>query len=345
MDDLEIAITNIVTKRITEPPEYEMAIRNAFKVKRKKIKFQKIMKLVPVFCCVIIFTSGLVYAKDIKNWVTSLFINSTEAIDIAVENGYVQNVDMDFTYDKDIGIKVDKLVLDDLNLDISYIVETQIEDVKSVCLNDFSIINDNEKIIYKSELKEVETINELPIYNTAEINNNAIKLNNELFLNSLLFGLKPQLEKFKKMYFDVKSLNVTYVNDKTETIEGNWRFDVIISDEMLKNTNTIYTLAENNKYAKNCTGTLSSTGMIIKLDLISPVNFEEVMVNITPNICELFCIELNSQKYIPEYIEGGNGENQLIIHYNNISKYIENTDIIEIYLELYNSKIILKKID
>ena len=73
---------------------------------------------------------------------------------------------MDYTYDKDIGIKVNSLILDDLNLDISFNFETKKENIKSIRFNDFVIINENEKIIYQSEFKSVKNDEELPLYNS-----------------------------------------------------------------------------------------------------------------------------------------------------------------------------------
>lgn len=72
-----------------------------------------------------VLSTGVVFAKDINNYFSNLFNNSNKAIDVAVENGYVQQIDTGYTYDKDIGIKVENLVLDDLNLDISFNFETK----------------------------------------------------------------------------------------------------------------------------------------------------------------------------------------------------------------------------
>ena len=76
----------------------------------KRLKFQnnlkKLSRVAVIFITVGILTTGVVFAKDIVNFVTSLFTNSTPAIDTAVENGYVQNIDMDYVYSNDIGVKV-----------------------------------------------------------------------------------------------------------------------------------------------------------------------------------------------------------------------------------------------
>ncbi len=111
------------------------------KAMNKKVNF-KIKKGIGIAACFAILFSGIVYAKDIENYFKKIFNNSTEAIDKAVENGYVQQENMDYTYDKEIGIKVDNLVLDDLNLDISFNFETKKENIKSIRFND-SGVNSN----------------------------------------------------------------------------------------------------------------------------------------------------------------------------------------------------------
>ena len=91
-------------------------IHNTLKNKKKQEYYNKFLRKVATIIITIgIVSTSVVFADDIINFITSLFINSTEAIDIAVENGYVQNIDMEYVYDNDIGIKVDNLILDDTN--------------------------------------------------------------------------------------------------------------------------------------------------------------------------------------------------------------------------------------
>lgn len=113
--------------------------------KQNKLKYA----LTTVFCSIILVT-GVVFAKDIENYIRSLFNNSNEAIDAAVENGYIQHVDTDYAYDNDIGIKVDNLILDELNLDISFIFESQKENIKSIRLEDFTITTETDKVVFRS---------------------------------------------------------------------------------------------------------------------------------------------------------------------------------------------------
>ena len=81
------------------------------KVIQKK-KSYKYMKYAMAACICLMFSTGIVFAKDIESYIKKIFNNSTEAIDSAVEEGYVQEIKDDFTYDNGFGIKIDNILLD-----------------------------------------------------------------------------------------------------------------------------------------------------------------------------------------------------------------------------------------
>lgn len=320
---LKIAISKI------EEEENAMSKNNNLKIK----------KGIGMVACLIILFSGIVYAKDIEQFIKSLFINSTEAIDLAVENGYVQQNQMNYVYDNGIGIKVDNLVLDDLNLDISFNFETEIDDIKLIRFNDFVIKTDNEKIVYQSEFKYAETPEELPLYNSVTWMNEPIKVTDTVFTDSILLGLRQEKEELKKLYFDVKSLNITYTDDRSEQLEGSWKFDIAINEEMRKSINIEYVLSGSNEYVENCTGILFPTGMIVNVNFTSLVRLDEITVDVVKSLY----LNNDDNKYLPEYMERDYDNNGIILHYNNIGTFSHNIDTLELNLELYDTSIILKK--
>jgi len=318
------------------------------KAMNKKVNF-KIKKGIGIAACFAILFSGIVYAKDIENYFKKIFNNSTEAIDKAVENGYVQQENMDYTYDKEIGIKVDNLVLDDLNLDISFNFETKKENIKSIRFNDFIITNDNDKVVFRSEFKSAETLDELPLYNSVNWANEPIKLTDTTFTDSILFGLRPEKENFKELYFDVKSVQITYIDDTREILDGTWKFDVTISNEMKNRTNITYTLWEENEYIKSATATLSPTGMFIELKLKEPIDYDSMFEKarsgeITENEMYNFILKYNNKTFMPGLKTGGVARNSegtidTTIEYENISSFNEKFDEFEVYIVSFDSTI------
>ena len=241
--------------KLKEELEYMIAISKMKEESDITMKNSKniIKKGIGIVACFVVLFSGIVYAKDIENYLKRIFNNTTEAIDKAVENGYIQQENMDYTYDKDIGIKVNSLILDD-----------------------FVIINENEKIIYQSEFKSVKNDEELPLYNSLTWMNEPIKLTDTTYADSILFGLIPEKEEFKELYFHIKSLQIIYEDDTQEIIEGNWKFDLTINEEMRHSANITYSLLEENDYVKSATATLSPTGMFIELKLKEVIDYDNM---------------------------------------------------------------------
>ena len=291
--------------------------------------------------CLIIMFSGIVYAKDIERIIRNIFTNSTEAIDVAVENGYIQENISEYTYDKEVGIKVDSLILDDLNLDVAFDFETELENVKSIRLNDF-IIKTNDKILYESNVTYVENLNELPLYKTISWINEPVKINSTTYKDSIIFGLKESSKEITNLYFYICSLDITYEDDQIEVLEGNWEFEVEIDENMRKTINYIYILSSKNEYVKSCI----ATGMVIEIefyqvfDIVKYIEDNKSSLNDTA----LFYIKYNNELLLPSWIEAGDLDgDKFIIHYDNIGMFFDNIDIIEMYLLPFEEIIKLDK--
>lgn len=339
-NELDNLIKTIYSKKISEPPEFEMAIRNAFKNKKQLFIKQKVMRLATIICSFVVMISGIVYAKDIEKYFKSLFTNTTESIDNAVENGYFQTVDMDFVYDSDIGIKVDNLILDDLNLDISFCFRINDENINSIRFKEFIITNDNGKKIYENETEKVDSIEDVSLFTSLTWENKPVKITNTTFTDSILFGLNQEKESFNKLYFDVKSLSLTYIDNKTEVIDGNWKFSVTLNDEMKKNDNIYYTLLEKNEYVESCTGTLSATGMTIELYLNSYLDEE-----LRDSLDDMLILKNNNKTFSFDICREDviDSKTRFILTYNNIGKFMRSNDRFEVYIKPYNTTIILSE--
>lgn len=310
---------------------------------KKKILINK--KIGLVACAFLIFTTG-VFAKDIENYIKKIFNNSTEAINSAVENGYVQNEDMDYVYDKDIGIKVDNLVLDNLNLDISFNFETKKGNVKSIRFDTFNIKTESGKIVYNSEFEYVENPDELPIYNSLTWNNAPEKISNTNFSDSILLGLRQNSEDFNKLYFEIESLNLVYEDETVEKVSGFWSFNITIDEKMKKSTTIKYSIEKENEYVESCTGILSATGMIIELNLTDPLDPMRYIQENSEKIDNigLFYLRNGTELIEPSRLEIQNATHtKYILHYDKIGIFYDNIDKIEMYLEPFNVYIVLNK--
>ncbi len=326
---LKIAISEIKNEKTSKINKYKNFINR---------------KLAIVACACIIFTTGIVFAKDIETYVTALFNNSTEAIDEAVENGYIQTTNMNFVYDNNIGIKVDNLILDNLNLDISICFITNEKNIKSIYFKDFSITNENDRAVYESEIKYVNSLEKVPIANSFSHFNEPVKSNNGTFIDSVLLGLREHNNELNELKFDIRSLNIVYEDNTIKEIDGTWKFNVIISDEMKKSTTTEFVLSEPSKTVQSCTGTLGPTGMNIKLELKESFDLMEYTLKNAENMNDIafFYLKNNDELIAPASIEIDNLEQtKYVLRYDKISSFSNNVNKIEVYLEPFDTTIIL----
>lgn len=319
----------------------EIKRENDIAMNKRKMIINK--KIGIAACACLVLTTSVAFAKDIDNYLKKLFNNSNIAIDMAVQNGYVQQENMDYTYDKGIGIKVDSIVLDDLNLDISFYFETKKENVKSIRFNEFIITNDNEKTIYQSEFNPVENDEELPLYNTVTWGNEPIRLTNTTFADSILFGLRPEKEDFKELYFDIKKIDIVYTDNRKEIIDGTWKFNVKINDEMRKSSTIIYNMDGNNEFIESCSATISNTGTL--LELTSKVAIPTDIYAI-PSAPEKIYLNIKSKNKTYRAGFTDYNEERMDIHFDDIGIYdVENVSYLELYIGFFDTTLYLVRED
>jgi hypothetical protein len=319
-----------------------------FKVDSIAMKKSKnpIVKTIITACACLLLTSGIVFAKDIEKVVKKLFSNTSPAVEEAVENGYVQSIENDFTYDQGIGIEVDNIVLDELSLNISIKFSSEIDNVKYMRFNDFVILTDTgEKIFdndqqYETDLANVYTAQSMKWQNMPE------KVEDNLYSDSILFTLGDRSKEKNELIFKIQSVDVTYQDNITEEIEGNWEFTIEITDEMRQSQSIEYILEEPNEYIESCVGTLYPTGLEVEFNLKSPLNPMDYSLKNSGNISGpgfFFIKDVSGYKF-PNDIESVDIDyKKYVMKYDSISIFSEIQEKIEIYLEPFESSIFLIK--
>ena len=165
MKNLDNFITNIVTKKINEPQEYEMAIKEAFN--KKIYKKQRGMKFATAICSIIIISTGVVYATDIKDFIIKNFYNYNQGIDTAIENGFIDEPEMNNSNSDNIDIlngdisnteiKVKNMIMDDYSLSFTFSLKMDeninIDEIKDLRFKKILISDENNNILH-CDLKE-----------------------------------------------------------------------------------------------------------------------------------------------------------------------------------------------
>lgn len=234
MDSLDQYIQGVVTKEIYEPEDYIRAIKSSLDSKDRHHKYFSLYKVAIIVIC-LLFTSGIAYAT--YNYVKNNF-NRRKGIETAINNGYIMNVDGEPVTSNDISLKIDQILLDDYNLDISFDLEFKNmeipEDVQAVEFENLLIADENNNILYHSEGRDIfdnfVKSNNLNLkyknYNEKYINASShTHINRE---NSNSISLIYNIFAYDKTFFKSNTLNIYAdnlifkVNDNNIVIKSNW---------------------------------------------------------------------------------------------------------------------------
>ncbi len=249
------------------PPYVDKAVEDGLERCRnlpaKKSKFYVFKRVAIILICFGLLATGGVFAI---NYIVSLFTNSTPGIDSAVENGFVHDIDMDFVYDNNIGIKVDSVVMSSTTLDISFVYDcSDYDDVSKINIYEYEITDEDGNLIAKvngPDIDENSLINEIVSYQES-------KLNSDYYYDSILLKGTNFLESDKLNIYITKIL-INYNND-SYYIDGKWIIDMELSDDLTSETENIL-ISNDSEYIKSIKTYLNETTFIVEIELTESVD-------------------------------------------------------------------------
>lgn len=265
-DEFDKMLFDYYDKKTEEIPlSTQKAIENAFKDKHKeKSTTIMMLKRVAVFIlCIGIVTATTVYAKDIINFITSIFTNSTPGIDKAVDNGYVQNVDMDFITYNDVGVKVDYLLMDDHNLDISFVYKYygKVINLKNMKYASLTIKDEENNILcFISE----DTTNTNVLATSVDSTSEQQFIDSTTIRDSLLVNSK-EFPRCQTLFLEISKMTLE-LDEEIKNINGNWNFSINIDDKLVTRNSYEYSSTDN-PYIDNVKTSITATSLSIDLQL------------------------------------------------------------------------------
>lgn len=289
------------------PLSTQKAIKTAFTKERKKNTVTPITILKRVAILIVsisIVTASTVFAKDIINFINKIFNNSNPGVDTAVENGYVQNVDMDFIKCNDVGIKVDYVLMDDYNLDISFVYKYYDEKsaIDNINFSDITIKDEKDNILYNMYTNSnIDTSTNI-LYNYSTLKEDAEQVDDFTFRNSLLVS-SNKFPHSTLLFISISGININMDNNINH-IEGNWNFSINLENKFIYRTTSQYNVT-NNSYIDNISTIVSNTSLVIELQLNTLLNNDFVLKrgNITLK-------DNNNNNYLYTQISSGNNLEQ-----------------------------------
>lgn len=326
MDSLDQYIQDVVTKEIYEPEDYIRAIKSSLDSKDRHHKYFSLYKVAIIVIC-LLFTSGIAYAT--YNYVKNNF-NHRKGIETAINNGYIMNVDGEPVTSNDISLKIDQILLDDYNLDISFDLKfknMEIPDnVQLIKFENVLITDENNNILYHSGSKDIfdnfVKSNNLNLkyknYNKKYINSglsvNIISKNNSSFM--LACNLSPFNASFpKSTKYNIYIENIIFsINNNYEIVNANWSLESSLISEFQNRKSVKYTCQNSNDYNDivNIDVVTYTTGTNLKIEMKVPTD------------------EIDAKK-LKELIEKAKNEQANISNMNQFSKT-------EIEYQIYNKK-------
>lgn len=276
---------------------------------------KSIVKTVVVFCCIMISITGLVFAKNVKYFIKGLFgINTSDGVDIAVNNGYIANVNTEYQNAKGIEIQVDSILMDDFNFDINFNVNLNdnydTNEFERIDFEDLIITDETEKIVFntynaKFETEEMKGKTYMGSYSflTTKTNKNTFKV----ALSAT--GNPDSFPKSKQITVDFTKIKTfKYVNEERidKVYQGNWHYEIDVPEEFYNRKSIIYKAKSCNDNSINVDkviATISNTAFKISIPEIetNKVNYEALHNYDRMNIHNMIALQ-------KEYVETSDGK-------------------------------------
>lgn len=249
----EIEIPNAVRNTILEM-DYTIAM--------KKGRFS-MKKFIPIIAVVILIMSATTaYATGLLD---VLFQSDNRALNQALDRGYVQNIDMEYTKNPHISSKIESLVMDEGNIAIvfDHVLEEKIKGFDNISIQNLQITDEQDNILFCDG--DTGSISQGYEYRYAMDGDNVIKLG--LFLNSN----SNRFPKSETLF--ISFTGVTFHLDSTEVriYQGVWDYTIKVSSMFQETDKKDYNASGGNELTV-LKAEASPTGLQVEFEIDYPLD-------------------------------------------------------------------------
>lgn len=221
-----------------------------------KLNFNYKKVAVLTFCICFIIT-GAIYSKTLIENFTHKEVIYPQSISNAINNGYIEDLNMEYIYSDEIGLKINSLLLSDdvLNFELDFKLTKNISLQSNKFAYGYIIYNENNEIYYFENFTGNNSINEFIKENNL-IQNNYINYENITFktftdsnivTNHLYCAQKP-LPQSKKLYIKVIGIGFLSSEGKYNSLSNsNWTIELSIPDKFYSSEGIEYKLQDETK--------------------------------------------------------------------------------------------------
>lgn len=266
-ENFENKLRTVCTEDIYIPPKFTYAIKSGLYENNRKWRFIEMKKIIASILCIVFMGTGIVLASNSlwNHW-------NNKGVKTALEYGYVQNVEMDYNIQNDLGIKLDSIIIDNSNIGIvfNYKIPSNLKSIDNIAIKDIVIKDEKNNIIFEDgNEKSLSTGYAEEFASENSIVKQAILLNN----------LNHTYPKSNNIYISFSTVNIFRNQKNIKTITGNWNFDINVTDKFI-NRETIEYTAGQSKDIEVISAELTSTGLDIEMKFKFPLNAENLGKNI-----------------------------------------------------------------
>jgi len=315
MKDIEKILKNSTKNDFEIPLKVKYRIDNTLKNKNKQIWRNNYMKkkLIGAICAVSVLASGFVFADDIKTAVKSLFGgNTSEGVDIAVNNGYIANANTEMQSADGIKIAVDSFVMDDdnfaMNFNITLDEKYDLDEFDGIYFDDLKIVDETGKTVFVTH--EHDNLLEYQGAYSFGIN----QISERSFIVSLVATGNPEaFPKSKNLtiaFTKITSSKLVYPNNmeqkERKTYEGNWEFKLDVPEEFYNRETVVYKVkscSEKSIDISSIQATLSNTAFKISIPEIKTdkIDYDLLHTSTPKSIYDKIALQ-------KEYVETSDGK-------------------------------------
>lgn len=266
-ENFENKLRTVCTEDIYIPQKFTYAIKSGLYENNRKWRFIEMKKTIASILCIVFMGTGIVLASNSlwNHW-------NNKGVKTALKYGYVQNIEMDYNIQNDLGIKLDSIIIDNSNIGIvfNYKIPSNFKNIDNIAIKDIVIKDEKNNIIFEDgNEKSLSTGYAEEFASENNIVKQAILLNN----------LNHTYPKSNNIYISFSTVNIFRNQKNIKTITGNWNFDINVTDKFI-NRETIEYTAGQSKDIEVISAELTSTGLDIEMKFNSPLNAENLGKNI-----------------------------------------------------------------
>lgn len=228
---------------------------------KRKMPTINIKRIVAIIISFITVSTGVVFAKDISNFVQKVFFDSKKGVETAIENGYIydenseKNKETEIIKSENTNMHISKIIMDDFTLDMSMVLDIEdyidLTGVEHVDFPDMIITDDMNNILYCEDFENIKKFcieKGLPSdYNSTKqfyINTSSNIFMGDVSENSAtiecnLTAVDNVFPRSKEIYVELNTIEIEKDNHKY-VIEGEWKVKFIVPDKFVQRQTTIY---------------------------------------------------------------------------------------------------------